>query len=76
MTLHKSSQVILYTFSLPGSLPFGKREKERQAKHIVVTRNEIHPEHHEVDTRMTRITSDVGIQLKPLARSDCAERIG
>jgi hypothetical protein len=40
-------------------------QNERQAKHIVLTQNEIHPELHEVDTRTTKITGDICIQLKP-----------
>ncbi len=37
---------------------------EIQAKHFVLTRNGIHPELHEIDTSMTKITCYVGILQK------------
>ena len=48
---------------------------ERQAKHIILTLNGIHPEIHEVDTSTTKITGYVSIELEPPAGGNCAERI-
>ncbi len=62
MAMRKASQVTV--------------QNERQAKHIFLTRNRIHPILHEIDTRTTKITGDVGIQLNPPTSGDCAEIIG
>ncbi len=54
--------------AIPGQLicllALGTLGNEREAKHIILTRNGIHPKLHEVDTSTTKITFYVGIELE------------
>ncbi len=61
---------------IPGKLIYllalGTVRNERQAEHIILKLNGIHPEVHEVDTSTTKIAGCVGIELEPSACGDSA----